>query len=418
MKRAIHKLTPGQVQRWSKKPGKYYDGGGLYLCVSSDRAAASWIFRYMLSGKSREMGLGSFPEIDLSAARETAAHWRAVKARGLDPIEVREFERASQKLSNEMSFQVCAQGYIAAYSPSWKNAKHRYQWDQSLAAFAFPVLGNVPIGSVDTDMVVRALQPIWLTKTETAMRLRGRIERVLDWATVSGYRKGDNPARWRGHLQHKLPKPPTKTERVEHLAALPYNDVAGFMADLGNQQGIAAAALRFTILTAVRTGEVLGATWSEFDPENAVWTIPANRTKTHTKHRIPLSKPVLAILREQHKATGGNGPVFPSSSRAGKPLSNMAMLKTLQRMGRDDLTVHGFRSTFRDWVEETTAFAGTVAEAALGHLVGDKVEAAYRRGDLFEKRRKLMDAWAKFATTPTQQSAKVVPIRKKAAQSA
>jgi integrase len=349
-------------------------------------------------------------------ARQIAAKWRAVKAAGRDPIEVREAERASVAVeaAKAMTFRQCGEAYIEAYRDSWKNAKHANQWASTLNTYVYPLIGDLPVQAVDVPHVSKILEPIWKTKTVTATRVRGRIEFVLDWAKVRGYRQGENPARWRGHLENLFPAQ-SSVQTVEHHPALPYPDIANFWSDLKQQQGVGPQALRFTILTAARTDQTIKAHWSEIDLDNGVWTIRAQRMKgrrgVERQHRVPLSKQALTVLYEQWKATRGEGYVFPGQ-RPTKPLSNAAMAKVLVRMGRGDITVHGFRSTFRDWVEETTNYAGTVAEAALAHVVGDKVEAAYRRGDLFEKRRKLMDAWARYCTTPIK-AADVIPIGRK-----
>ena len=410
MARVKHKLTPAFVERKSKVPGAYGDGGGLYLYVSS-KTAASWVYAYMLRGQSHEMGLGSYPQISLPVARELAGEQARIKARGEDPIENRESVRTAQRLlaAKSITFRTCAESYIAAHKGAWRNAKHAAQWSATLESYAGPIIGDLPVSEVDRGLVHKVLEPIWSKKPETARRLRGRIEAVLDYATALDYRAGENPARWKGSLKPLFPKG-TKVHRAQHHPALPYRELPAFMPALRAEEGLGAGALQFVILTAARTGEAIGAKWGEVDLDEAIWTVPAARTKTGRDHKVPLSKPALAVLRTQHKQTNGKGFVFPGLRR-NKPLSNMAMLKTLERMGREDLTVHGFRSTFRDWVEEMTNFQGSVAEAALGHVVGDKVEAAYRRGDLFEKRRKLMLGWAEFCTRPLAASAKVVPMR-------
>jgi integrase len=413
MARAIHQLTPERAKFKSKKPGLHRDGGGLFLSVKPPKAA-SWVFRYMLNGRAREMGLGSFPEVSLPAAREKADEARKLKAAGMDPIEARNDAEAARKLqqATAMTFRQCAQACIESRRDGWKNAKHAKQWEATLTAYAYPHFGDLPVGSVDTGLLVKALEPIWKPKTETASRVRGRIEVILDWAKTRGYRQGENPARWRGHLENLFAARST-VQTVEHHPALPYPGMAAFWADLSKEEGIAPQALRFTILTAARTDQTIKARWSEIDFDNAIWTIPGGRMKgrrgKEREHRVPLSKLALAVVNEQRKATGGEGYIFPGQ-KPKKPLSNMAMAKVLERMKRDDITVHGFRSSFRDWAEETTNFAGSVAEAALAHVVGDKVEAAYRRGDLFEKRRKLMAAWASYCTTP-HTDAKVTPLR-------
>jgi integrase len=301
-----------------------------------------------------------------------------------------------------MTFRQCADVYIDAHRKSWKDDKHAAQWPATLATYAHPVFGDLPVQSIDVALVTKALEPIWRDKIETASRLRGRIEAVLDWATVRGYRHGDNPARWRGHLDKLLPAR-AKVQRVEHHAAPPYAQIGSFMAQLREQEGISAPALQFLILRATRTSEVLNATWAEVDLDNAPWTIPADRMKAGREHLVPLSKPALVPLRDLHAHRIGDF-IFPSA-KPSRPLSNMAMLKLPERMGRADLTVHGLRSTFRDWAAERTNFPREVAEHALAHSLPDKVEAAYRRGDLFEKRRSLMEAWARFCATVVAEGA-------------
>ena len=410
--RGIEKLKALQVARLSKKPGLHNDGAGLCLRVSPP-SASSWVLRYMLEGKAREMGLGRYPDISLAEARLMAAEARRLKAMGVDPIASREAVRAQGRLeaARSVTFRYCAESYIAARKTSWKNAKHADQWAATLETYAMPLMGDLPVQSIDVGLVHKVLEPIWSSKTETASRVRGRIESILDWATVREFRTGDNPARWKGHLENLFPAR-SKVQKVEHHPALPYAQMGTFMASLKTQEGNGALATQFTILTATRTGEAIGARWSEIDLDTGVWTIPGTRMKAGREHRVPLSKAALTILRARQKSGDKSVFVFPGGKR-GKAISNMAMLQTLRRMERDDLTVHGFRSTFRDWAAEHTAFAREVAEAALAHVVGNKVEAAYRRGDLFEKRRKLMDAWAQYCNAPAA-GAKVVPIGRRA----
>jgi integrase len=301
---------------------------------------------------------------------------------GIDPIEARKATQQARALdaAKSVTFDDCAAAYIEAHEASWRNAKHAAQWRKTLKDYAGPVIGRLAVQSIDTGLVIKVIEPLWRTVPETASRLRGRIESVLDWATVRGYRSGDNPARWRGHLDALLPAP-TKVRRVKHHAALPYAELPAFMASLGAQEGIAARCLEFVVLTAARTGEAIGARWNEI--KDGVWTIPAERMKGGIEHRVPLSKQALAIL-DQMKGNGSDY-VFPSTIES-QGLSNMAMLKLLARMDRADITVHGFRSAFRDWAAERTSYPNHVVEKALAHVVGDKVEAAYRRGDLFDKR--------------------------------
>ena len=324
---------------------------------------------------------------------------RRLVAEGIDPIEQKATlaARAAALAAKGMRFEECAERYMAAHRAGWRNEKHKAQWSSTLTAYVYPVLGAVPVDAVDVGLVMKAIEPIWAAKPETASRVRGRIEAVLDWAAARGYRASENPARWRGHLDKLLPKK-TKVRRVEHHAALPYPELPAFVAELRQQEGFAALALELAILTAARTGEVIGARWEEFNLAERLWAIPAERMKAEREHRVPLPGPALAIL-EQMAAIRQNEFVF-AGERSGRPISNMAMLMLLRRMGRDDLTTHGFRSTFRDWAAERTNFPAEVAEMALAHAVSDKVEAAYRRGDLFEKRRQLAEAWGRFCTIP------------------
>ena len=391
MTQKIYRLSALKVAN-IKTFGMHADGGGLYLQVSST-GARSWIFRFKQNGRARDMGLGSLTSVSLATAREMAAECRRTRLTGVDPIEVRRTDRREAQLAaaRSMTFDQCRNAFIEAHKSAWRNAKHRAQWTTSLATYVGPVFGAMPIQRVDVALVMKVLEPIWSTKPETASRVRGRIERVLDWAKVRGFRQGENPARWRGHLDALLPAR-SKVRKVEHHAALPYDHIATFMAKLRNAGGMAARALEFTILTAARTGEVLGARRDEIDFQAKVWVVPPGRMKSGREHRVPLSRAAISVLKDM-QARHQDDLLFPGDRR-GKPLSNMAMLMVLRRMGRDDLTAHGFRSTFRDWAAECTNFPREVAEAALAHVVGDKVEAAYRRGDLFEKRRRLMDAWA------------------------
>src|SRR6516164_9355566 len=395
MGRHVEKLSALAVSR-AKTRGYLGDGGGLYLQVSAN-GAKSWVFRFKDHGRLREMGLGSIHAIALAEARKRAAACRQMRLDGTDPIAVKKAGKlkAKPEAARAMTFQQCAEAYIDAHKAGWQNAKHAAQWSSTLKTYAYPVFGALPVQAIDVALIAKVLEPIWKTKTETASRLRGRIERVLDWATVRGYRQGDNPARWRGHLDQLLPAR-SRVQKVQHHPA-----------DLGKQESTSALALEFLILTATRTAEVIGATWSEVDLDVAVWTIPAGRMKAKKEHRVPLSKPALAILKRLYKHRAGEF-VF-MGARPGKPLSNMALLMLLERLGRSDLTVHGFRSTFRDWCAESTNFPREVAEHALAHSLPDKVEAAYRRGDLFEKRRHLMAAWARYCGT-TEPRGKVVRL--------
>jgi len=391
-----------------RKRGRYADGGGLYLQVSQT-GTKSWLFRYMLNGKARQMGLGAVHTVSLAEAREAALQCRKLLHEGIDPIQARRDERASKELeaATAMTFKDCAEAYIRSHSAGWRNAKHAAQWTTTLETYAYPVFGTLPVQLIDTGLVMQVLDPIWRTKTETASRLRGRIEAVLGWASARKYREGENPALWKGHLDKLLPAK-SKIANVKHHAALPYDEIGGFMAQLSQRDSISARGLEFQILTACRSGEVLAATWPEMDLGNAVWTIPLERMKSRKEHRVPLSAGAIDVLEGLVEVSVSDF-VFPGT-KPNSPLSNMAFLQLLKRMGRGDLTAHGFRSTFRDWAAEQTAFSREVAEMALAHSIGDKVEAAYRRGDLFEKRRKLMEAWARCCKTSVEADGKVVPI--------
>lgn len=392
--RQLNKLSPRAVET-KKTPGRFGDGGGLYLQIARD-GSRSWIFRFMLNGRAREMGLGATHTFSLAEAREKAHACRKSVKDGIDPIETRKADRASAKLeaARAMTFDACAETYISTHEAGWKNAKHVDQWKNTLATYASPTIGSLPVQSIDTALVLKVIEKLWHQKPETANRVRGRIESILDWAAVRGYRNRDNPARWRGHLDKSLP-PPRKVKRAAKHPALSFEEAGSFVARLREQQGIAARALEFVILTAARTSEVLEAKACEFNLAAGVWTIPAERMKAGREHRVPLSLPAKAIASAMLKECG-DGYVFPGA-KDGSPLSNMAMLVLLQRrMGHEGLTVHGFRSTFRTWAAERTTFPREVAEAALAHVLEDKTEAAYQRGDLFEKRRKLMQSWANY----------------------
>ena len=399
MARVRKRLTARTVATLTK-PGLVADGGGLYLHVSAS-GAKSWIFRWSRDGKSHDMGLGAAGDdgVTLAEARELATDARRCVREGGDPIEDRRAKRSQKKLeaAKAMTFRQCAEGYISAHQAGWSNAKHAAQWPATLTSYAYPVFGELPVQSVDVALVVKVVEPIWTEKPQTASRVRGRIEAVIDWATARGYRQGENPARWRGHLENLLPKK-SKLRPVEHLAALPYGELPAFMAELRQEEGIEARALQFTILTGARTGEVIGAKWSEIDFAARLWVISAGRMKMRREHRVPLSEPAAAILGALREVRQSEF-VFPGQ-RVGRPLSNTGMWHLLKRMHHDNLTVHGFRSTFSDWCSECTNFAAEVREMALAHVVSDKVEAAYRRGDLFQKRRQLAEAWGRYCMKP------------------
>ena len=415
MARLEKRLKALNVAR-AKKPGMYADGGGLYLQVS-DGGAKSWIYRYSIDTRQRYMGLGPFPVVSLEIAREMRDECRRLlKINKVDPIEARKdaLSKAKIEAARSVTFKDEHLAYIEAHRADWQNPKHIEQWTNSIATYVYPVFGEVPVQDVDTALVVKALEPIWSTKPETASRVRGRIEAILNRAKTLGYRTGENPARWRGHLEYLLASQP-KAKRVKHLAALPYQEIGTFIAALHERESTAARALELLILTAVRTGEVIGARWSEFDLDNALWVIPAERMKARREHSVPLCDRAVAIvmsMRELRQDDDNNGFVFPSAKK-GKSLSNMAMLKLLERMGRSDLTVHGFRSSFRDWTAEVSNFPNEVAEMALAHIVADETERAYRRGVLFAKRIKLMQAWEKYCTFPPRSRGNVVPMKKK-----
>lgn len=424
MAKLIDRLTALEVKRLDAV-GMHPDGRGLYLQIHTG-GSKSWIYRYTIDGRVRAMGLGPTHLVSLATARTMAQEARLLKEQGADPLDVRTAAKPAptpppaKELSADqgLTFRAAAAAYIRANSAAWRNAKHLAQWSATLETYAYRVFGDLPVDQIDTALVLKSLEPIWSVKAETASRLRGRIESVLDWATVRGHREGENPARWKGHLDKILPAK-SKVARVEHHAALPFKALPLFMRDLRTRAGAAARALEFAILTAARTGEVIGAQWSEIDFEARVWTQPAERTKTRKAHRVPLCDAAMTILESMRNASlegqreflrlynkpipadiALEGFVF-AGMRRGKGLSNMSMLKTLERMGRADLTTHGFRSTFRDWAAETTSYPNEVVEMALAHTIAGKVEAAYRRGDLLEKRRELMRDWSAYCASST-----------------
>jgi integrase len=409
-------LTDRMVKQ-ARKPGVLIDGKGLRLRVSENpntkEVRKSWVLRVTVKGGPvRELGLGSADDLPLAEARVVATQWRRLARDGKDPLAARDAERAARALeaARTQTFKQCAEAYIAAHKAGWRNEKHAKQWTSTLNTYAHPTLGKLSVQAVDVTLVMRVLEPIWKHKTETASRVRQRIECVLDWAAVRGYRQGENPARWRGHLQKALPAR-AKVQKVRHHPALPYAALPDFMAELRAENGDSARALEFAILTATRTNETLKGRWSEIDWDAKVWTIPGERMKAGREHRVPLAPAAIAVLRDMRKANPKSDWVFPGSGK-GETLSTMAMLMTLRRMKRTAITAHGFRSTFRDWAAEQTAFSRETAEAALAHSIGDRTEAAYRRGDALEKRRKLMEAWARYCGAPARTKASVVPIRK------
>ena len=394
-------------------PGLYPDGRGLYLQVSGP-TAKSWLYRYTLRSKTRAMGLGSALDdgLSLADARAKRDELRALVVHGIDPLKAKDAARAQDQLAaaKSITFKEAAEQYIATHRAGWRNVKHAGQWAATLERDAYPIIGALPVSEIDTAIVLKVLQPIWTEKRETANRLRGRIESVLDWAKAREFRAGENPARWRGHLSMLLAARSTNEKRKHH-AALPFIEVGAFMADLRTREGVGAHALEFAILTAARTGEAIGARWSEIDKAARVWIISGDRMKAGHEHRVPLSNAALAVLKRMRGFELPGEYIFPSVGR-GRPLSNMAMLKQLERMKRPDLTVHGFRSTFKDWARERTNFADEISEVALAHTVGDKqTYAAYARGDLLDKRRRLMDAWAEFCAAAASRGKTVVAMR-------
>jgi integrase len=400
----IDLLSAAKV-RTLKAPGDYLDGRGLYLQVRS-QCSKSWLLKYSIEKRAREMGLGPAADIPLTTARQLRDRHRALLKQGIDPLEHKEAEKSAKALerAKAITFKDACARYIAANRSGWKNIKHAAQWEATLKAYAYPIIGALPVQAIDTALVMAVLDPIWSIKPETASRVRGRIESVIGAAKARSEFKGENPATWKGHLDKLLPKT-SKVRKVENHAALPYADLPAFMMDLRQREGIAASAMEFLILTAARTGEVLGATWDEFDLRKSVWTIPGERMKNGKEHQVPLSPPAVEVLERMSKITNGEYVFFGQSS--GRSLSNMALLVLLRRMKRTDITSHGFRSTFRDWAAER-GYQDPVAEAALAHSVSDAVIAAYKRTTFFELRKKMMDDWAAFATSDPAKAADVL----------
>lgn len=418
MAKAINRLSATFVSKCAK-PGYYGDGNGLWLQVSGN-LTKSWSFRFKRGGKLREMGLGALHTVTLAEAREKATEARKTLLAGIDPIEARRAQQAAMRAANAktMTFTECAAAFIEANRAGWKNDKHAGQWESTLTTYCVPIFGDINVAAVDTGLVLKVLEPIWTTKAETASRLRGRIESVLDWATVRGYRSGDNPARWKGHLDKLLPKR-SKVATVQHHPALAYSRIGAFMAALRGQQGMGARALEFAILTACRSGEVRGATWSEIDLEARRWIIPAGRMKAGKEHVVPLSDAALDLLRRLPRIEGTDA-VFPNTK--GAALSDMTLTAVIRRMNGDEaptwtdaageaITAHGFRSTFRDWAGETTAYPREVIEHALAHQLRDRAEAAYARGSLLDKRARLMADWATCCAKAQGDAGNVTPIR-------
>ena len=376
-----------------KTPGWYPDGAGLYLQVSNT-LSKSWVYRYSMASVEHRIGLGSFPDVSLEAARERARGYRLLKSDGVDPLTHKRAQRTQKQLeaAQSLTFRECATSYIDAHKAGWRNAKHESQWRNTLETYAHPHIGSLPVQSVDVGLILKVLEPIWESKTETASRVRQRIENILDWAKARGYRAGENPAAWRGHLDKILPKP-SKIQKVRHHPALHYDEVPKLISWLQAKDTLAAKALEFTILTATRSGESRGCTRKEVDHVKKCWTIPESRMKAGLEHKVPLSRQTMLVLNElAHRASGDY--VFPGSGR-NKIISETA-LRNLLAEYRPDLTVHGFRSSFRDWCAEKTHHPSELAEAALAHRLKDKTEAAYQRGDMFEKRARVMDEWGAY----------------------
>lgn len=411
MPRKAKELSALEVRNLTK-PGLHFVGGvaGLALQVT-ETGAKSWILRAQVGKKRRDMGLGGFPDVPLAQAREDARAARARIRAGVDPVEEARAARSALIAAqlSMLTFQQAAEAYIDAHKAGWKNEKHQKQWTSTLQTYVYPKVGSVLVRDVELPQVLAVLEPIWKTKTETASRLRGRVESVLDWATARGYRDGLNPARWRGHLDKLLPRP-SKVAKVEHHSALPVSEVGAFMIALRSQEGLGARALEFAILTAARSGEVRGATWDEIDLEEVVWAIPAARMKASREHRVPLSAAAVRLLKSlpRHADT----PLVFVGAKGG-PLSDMTLSAVVRRMGAPCVP-HGFRSTFRDWAAERTSYPSEMAEMALAHTINNKVEAAYRRGDMFEKRRRMMADWARFCSASEVKGA-VLPLKKKPA---
>lgn len=417
--RGAEKLSATKVAKL-KEAGRYGDGRGLYLQIGPT-GNKSWLFRYMIAGKAREMGLGPLHTIGLAAARDRAREARRLILDGKDPIDVRRTDKVRLfiEAAKAITFEEAAKQYVAAHSPGWKNKKHAAQWTATLIGpkAVTASINPLPVSQVDTALVMKALEPIWKEKPETATRVRGRIERVLAWATVRGFRQGDNPARWRGHLKEMLPAK-SKIHKVKHHPALAYDQAPAFMADLRTRDSISARALEFTILNASRTEETIGARWDEIDLTSKIWTVPAARMKAEKDHRVPLTPCSIEILKALPREAGGEF-VFPGG-KAKQHLSNAAMAELLKGMAYPSTTpgrlatVHGFRSTFRDWAAEQTNYPREVAEAALAHVTKDKTEAAYKRGDALEKRRRLMSEWERYCSKPAPVASTVTPMRERA----
>jgi integrase len=418
--RVYKRLNVLKVKQKATQPGRHPDGDGLYLEVAKG-GTASWVLRYLVQvgppKKERFMGLGSLRHVTLAEARQKAEEARKLRRDGVDPLNARRGQKLDKlKAAKAMTFKQAAEQYITAQEAGWRSALHAQQWRRTLEQHTYPLLGDLPLAAIDTPLVMQVIEPMWSTTTETASRVRGRIESILGWATVKGHRPaGDNPARWKDHLEHMLPAPAKVKAKVHH-AALPYSEISGFMAQLRQQEGVAARALEFLILCASRTDEVREAPWKEIDLREKMWVIPGPRMKGKREHRVPLTDEALAILKQMEalRLPGASGDdfIFPGRD-PGKPMGPVALNQVLQRMARKDLTtIHGFRSSFSDWCAETTHHPSEVREMALAHKISNAVEAAYRRGDMFEKRRAVMRDWAAYcAGQPAERGAVVAFAR-------
>ena len=404
MARARERITARAIPGLLRKPGMHIDGQSLYLNVS-EHGSASWIFRYTVNGHRRNMGLGAYPEISLMEARGRAAIQRRLLHDGQDPLEQKRAVAiaAAIEAAKMVTFEQCADQYLRSMAPGWRRSEG--QWRQTLRDYVYPTIGSLPVASIDTGLVIKTLEPIWQAMTETANRVRRRIEAILSFATASGYRQGENPARWKDHLEYRLQKP-SKLAKPEHFAAMPYGEIGAFIVELRARDTVAARALEFVILTAARAGEALGATWEETDLANRVWTVPANRIKAGREHRVPLSDAAVAVLQSVN-SDNGTGLIFRGPYAGGK-IADARLRDLLRDLGRSE-TVHGFRSTFSQWAADCTNYSYETREMALAHNVGSQVERSYQRSDLFDRRRRLMDEWARFCAMPTNIGA-VVPI--------
>jgi len=405
MTRTLNRLSSPDLKK--KKPGMYADGGGLYLRVA-EGGSKQWIFRYTVNGRLRDMGIGPTHTLTLAEARDEATAARKLRLKEIDPIEHRHAQRAAvaAEAAKAKTFRQCAEGYIKDNEAEWTNQKHRREWAITLSRYVYPVLGELPVAVIDTPLVLKVIKPLWARVPETASRVRGRIESVLGWATVHHYRSGDNPARWQNHLEQALPAR-AKLAKKKHHAALPFVQAGGFMAKVRQDTRVSARCLEFIVLTAARVSEANVATWNEIDFENRLWTVPADRMKADKEHRVPLSNAAIAVLKAMW-AIRHSDYIFPGQRNAHAVGAN-SVLRFAKEAAGIDITTHGLRSTFRDWAAECTTFPREVAEMALAHTIPDAVEAAYRRGDLFDKRRKLMQAWADYCAG-TATDGKVVAI--------